>query len=66
MLKYIHKKTKIKLKNYCISIEKGLIQGIISSPEFFNLILKDMVKDLSSKGFKIFLYADYIIGITEN
>lgn len=65
MLKFIHKYLKIQLGQYEAKTEKGVVQGMISSPALFNIFIVDAIEDLTNQNFHIIAYADDICGVAE-
>lgn len=50
--------------NDCVKIKRGVLQGGILSPYFFNIFIDDLANELIINGFKIYLFADDLAILT--
>lgn len=57
---------RIRLGNKTARTEKGVIQGMLTSPYLFNLYMKDLATRSIERGMKIIFFADDILAVARN
>lgn len=60
---FVHKNISIDFGSKKIKTQKGVPQGMLTSPYLFNVYIREFAVKLWEKGIKIYLYADDIIAI---
>ena len=66
IIQYLHKNITIWTPSKSIKTEKGVVQGMISSPQLFNITLAPSISTLEKMNHICTAYADDLIGICEN
>lgn len=65
LIKFLHKKIHIKKGDKEVRIEKGVIQGMITSPGLFNIYMIPLANKLEVEGHKAIIYADDMLVIAK-